>query len=90
MPSQSHTANSKTNTNPDSAKIIHIEMVERSGRYRIGAPHRPDIKHDNGFLDVFPRRQPTAQDHVELAKWIAKLEAAEAFRPDLADATARN
>jgi hypothetical protein len=26
--------------------------------FREGVPTRPDIKHDNGFLDKFPRREP--------------------------------
>lgn len=55
-------------------------------RYVLGAPLRPaSIKFDNGFLDKFARRAPTASDYLALAKWRAKLEIAEVARPDLAD-----
>jgi hypothetical protein len=72
-------------------KINYIkpaQLVENSGRYRTGQPERPNIKHDNGFLDKFSPRDATAADRLKLAKWIAILEVAEASRPDLADATA--
>lgn len=59
-----------------------------SGPFKIGPPERPDIKHDNGFLDKFKPRDPTLGDRVDLLKWRAKLEAAEAFKPSLADGTA--
>ncbi len=56
-------------------------------RYRLGAPTRPSsIVWDNGFLDKFPPRKPTAGDYVALAKWQSKLEVAEALRPDLEEA----
>ena len=63
--------------------------------YEVGPPLRPTIHHDNGFLDDFPRRPPTAADRVKFAQWAAFLEAAEAgqnvpFVPhnDLPDALA--
>lgn len=59
-----------------------------SGPFTVGPAVRPDITHDNGFLDQFPQRPPTAADQIELLKWKAKVEAAEAFRPDLVDGTA--
>jgi len=65
-----------------------MQLVDRSGRYRLGPPSRPDIKHDNGFLDKFPTREPTSNDRLEFTKWLVKLEVAEALRPDLAGATA--
>ncbi|MBL8260172.1 MAG: hypothetical protein JNM60_10225 [Candidatus Competibacteraceae bacterium] len=56
-------------------------------RYVLGAPIRPaSIQFDNGFLDKFGKRSPTASDYVALAKWKAKLGVAEELRPDLVDA----
>lgn len=56
-------------------------------RYRLGAPSRPNsIIFDNGFLDKFKPREPTAADYVALAKWRAKLLGAEKFRLDLKEA----
>jgi hypothetical protein len=85
-------ASAHSNTAPVSAnkgaKIVDIRFVDRSGRYRVGPPERPPIHEDNGFLDTFLPQAPTASDRLALAEWRAKLEAAEAFRPDLADATA--
>lgn len=37
--------------------------------YKLGPPQRPDFKHDNGFLDKFPRRKPTIEDHKMFRKW---------------------
>ena len=56
--------------------------------YRLGPPQPPLIKHDNGFLDKFSRRPAELGDYAQLAIWTAKLEAAEAVRPDLVDGTA--
>lgn len=55
--------------------------------YTVGAPVRPTIKHDDGFL-AFGRRAPTTTDRLKLLKWTAKLEAGEALRPGLTDALA--
>ena len=55
--------------------------------YQLGPPQRPPITFDNGHL-VLGRRSATAGDYVALAKWKAKLEVAEALRPDLTDALA--
>lgn len=59
-----------------------------------GKVQGPRIRHDHGFLDdgkgnIDPkkRRSPTWQDHAAKAGWVAKLEAAEALRGDLVDAT---
>ncbi|MGH7297780.1 MAG: peptidoglycan-binding protein, partial [Polyangiaceae bacterium] len=41
----------------------------------------------NGNIDESKRRAPTGADYVALAKWRAKLIAAQQFRPDLFDAT---
>jgi hypothetical protein len=46
--------------------------------YQIGPAIRPAIRHDNGFLDRFARRQPTIADRAKYAKWATLLEAAEA------------
>jgi hypothetical protein len=55
----------------------------------------PEIRHDHGHLDdgsgnvdESRREDPTWGDHFERMKWIAKLELAEAVRPDLVDGTA--
>jgi hypothetical protein len=55
----------------------------------------PEMHHDHGHLDdghgnIDPskRRAAGMSDYIELAKWIAKLEVAEAVRPDLVDGTA--
>ena len=56
--------------------------------YKIGQPQRPPIRHDNGFLERFRRREPTFSDYTRLAKWKAMLEGAEALRPDLTDGLA--
>ncbi len=54
----------------------------------------PEIAHDHGFLDdgsgnvdESRRREPTMGDHFARLKWLAKLEVAEALRPDLVDGT---
>ena len=70
------------------AKVVNVPLVERSGRYRVGEPIRPDIKHDNGFLGQFAPEEPIVSDRLQLAYWRAKLESAEALRSGLADATA--
>ncbi len=55
-----------------------ISMPDPRGTYTIGPPKRPNITHDNGFLDRFERRDPTAGDYARLALWRTVLEAAEA------------
>lgn len=67
---------------PAEQKQVHTapaRMTDTSGRYRIGPPTRPSIKHDNGFLDTFPRRAPTASDRLQFAKWVSMLEGSEAL-----------
>lgn len=72
---------------------------DRSGAFRSGPPTPPAITHDNGFLaaydevnktgdEKFKERAPDWTDQLKLLKWRAKLEGAEALRPDLADGTA--
>jgi hypothetical protein len=46
--------------------------------YTIGPAVRPPITEDNGFLDYFPRRAPTAGDRAVFAEWATLLEGAEA------------
>lgn len=49
-------------------------------QYLIGPPTRPNIRHDNGFLESLPRRNPASNDRLEYARWISRLEAAEAIQ----------
>lgn len=69
-------------TKPDNPGATHVplNMVRHSGRYSLGPPARPDIKHDNGFLDAFEPEEPTMSDRMELAKWITKLRGAQLLR----------
>ena len=56
-------------------------------RYRLGSPIRPNsIVFDNGFLDKFKPRKPTAADYLTLTKWQLKLQVADQVRLDLAEA----
>ena len=50
------------------------------GIYHVGRPRRPEIRHDNGFLDRFPRRAPTAADRRRYAGWRGRLELAESIQ----------
>jgi hypothetical protein len=59
--------------------VIQVALVDHSGRYKIGPPTRPDIRHDNGHLDYFQKREPTAADRISFAEWVAILEGAEAL-----------
>jgi hypothetical protein len=56
-----------------------VMMVTKSGRFTIGEARRPNITHDNGFLDRYPKREPTADDRKKFAYWLAMLEGAEAL-----------
>jgi hypothetical protein len=69
-----------------------------AGGFTIGAPTRPSITHDNGFLDAFDEvtgigderykeRAPTLSDYASRIYWLTKLEGARLLRPDLHDAT---
>lgn len=82
-------ASAKTvpNNQQKGAKIIKVPLKDQSGRYKLGPARRPSIKHDNGFLDQFPKREPTASEKLALLKWRAKLNGAKILRPDLIDAT---
>jgi len=62
-----------------STSTVPVVILDRSGRYRIGAPTRPNIVHDNGFLDKFPTESPTASDRAKYAAWYAKGVAAKAL-----------
>lgn len=61
--SASATTKSNVPTGPDT-----------SGPFKVGPPQRPDIKHDNGFLDKFKPESPSVEDYVQLAEWRALLE----------------
>jgi hypothetical protein len=56
-----------------------VGLIETSGRYRIGTPARPNIKHDNGHLDMYALQQPTLADRAQLLKWKGMLNASEAL-----------
>jgi len=49
-------------------------------QYTIGPPTRPNIHHDNGYLDKFPPRAPTSSDYAKRALWLAKLEGGESIQ----------
>jgi WXG100 family type VII secretion target len=64
-------------------KDINILTVEdglptQVGSYTLGPPKRPNIQHDNGFLDVESTREPTIDDLKSFAKWLAALKAMKA------------
>ncbi|WP_213952907.1 MULTISPECIES: hypothetical protein [unclassified Variovorax] len=88
MDSQSKSATSTLHRPSAATKDVALMLVERSGRYRIGEPQRPFIKHDNGFLDVYSHQEPTLADRYSLEVWKAKLDVAEITRPEWVDATA--
>jgi hypothetical protein len=48
--------------------------------YYPGAPRRPEIRHDNGFLGQFKPRSPTAADRRHYRMWQGRLEAMEAVQ----------
>ena len=63
-------------------KNVHLTPVglnDASGRYHLGSPKRPFIKHDNGHLDKFPQEEPSLSDKTQLVKWKAMLVASEAL-----------
>jgi hypothetical protein len=66
-------------TEKKSMHVASVGLVDTSGRYKIGPPIRPLIKHDNGHLDIYRLREPTADDRLQLAKWISMLEGSEAL-----------
>jgi hypothetical protein len=59
--------------------VVQVELIDHAGRYRIGPPTRPKISRDNGHLAKFKKREPELTDRLQLAKWIAILEASETF-----------
>jgi hypothetical protein len=66
-------------TTKKASSTIKIKMQESSGRYRLGAPTRPNIVHDNGFLDAFKPESPTLADRKNYAIWYAKGTGAKAL-----------
>jgi hypothetical protein len=63
-------------------------------KFTEGAPKRPDIHHDHGFLDdgkgnidASKRESPTWKDYRSYYWWKTKLEGAEVLRKDLKNAT---
>ncbi len=61
-------------------------LVSPDGRYKIGAPERPDLKHDDTF--VYNSKESGFSDWLAKAKWKGQLFGGEMFRSDLDDATA--
>jgi hypothetical protein len=59
--------------------VVQVGLVDQSGPYKIGPPTKPDIKHDNGFLDKFRTREPEMADRLQFAKWVGMLEGSEAL-----------
>jgi len=49
-------------------------------KYNLGPPLRPNIKHDNGFLDKFPARTPTVAERAKYLLWRGALESGEAIQ----------
>jgi len=68
-------------------KSFQSTSAELKRDYSMGAPTRPNIQHDNGFLRL-GRRDPELGDYAAIAKWRAMLAGGEALRPDLVDALA--
>lgn len=66
---------------------VKVPLATTSGRYYLwdfGLPERPDIKHDNGFLDAFPPEKPTEKDIADYNRWLWKARGAwAACRPVL-------
>ena len=55
-------------------------MPQPTCQFRVGAPERPPIRHDNGHLDRFARRRPTAADRRALNRWRLRLHGGEAIQ----------
>ena len=49
-------------------------------KYNLGPPSRPNIQHDNGFLDKFPPRAPTVSERARYLLWRGALEGGEAIQ----------
>ncbi|MCA0354782.1 MAG: WXG100 family type VII secretion target [Chloroflexi bacterium] len=48
------------------------------GDFKVGPPQRPNIHHDNGFLDKFKPTSPTVEDYLTLTEWRALLHGSKA------------
>lgn len=49
-----------------------VGLTDKTERFKLGPPSRPDFTHDNGHLDHLPKRVATVSDRAMLAKWQAK------------------
>jgi hypothetical protein len=57
------------------SKVATSGGTDQAVTFTEGPPTRPpSIKHDNGFLDSYPRRDPTAADYLKLMRWRGKLQ----------------
>ena len=66
-----------TYTKPAPNKV-NVKLIDHSGRYVVGPARRPNIIHDNGFLDKFSLREPTVTERLSYAEWRAKASAGSA------------
>ncbi|WP_410871254.1 hypothetical protein [Nocardia sp. A7] len=60
--------------------------VSPDGRYRLGDPKRPGVKHDDTF--IYNSKDSNFQDWLDKQKWQAKLLGGEYIKSELDDATA--
>ena len=63
----------------ENTHLSKVILIEKFGHYSIGQAKRPNIQHDNGFLDKFPSREPTLVERANLVKWKTMLEGSEAL-----------
>ncbi|MEU1985039.1 hypothetical protein [Nocardia sp. NPDC019395] len=61
-------------------------MYSADGRYKLGAPERPGLEHDDTFL--YNTKEGTFDDWLSKVSWQGKLLGGEMIRSDLDDATA--
>lgn len=66
-------------TEKKSQHTASVKLVDASGRYRLGPAVRPAIAHDDGHLAVYAKREPTAADRLQYAKWVSMLELSESL-----------
>src|SRR5262245_48417353 len=55
------------------SKVASNAPVPQNVEFYVGPPKRPDIQHDNGFLDKFAPRKPTTEDALKYWRWQGKL-----------------
>lgn len=94
---QGASSKSATQKSKEDPTEVPVQRANKSGRYRIGAPQRPNIVHDNGHLErvdedgktvPVPLRKPTLADHAEKVKWAQAPRLLDSQCPWLAEAAA--